>query len=334
MIKYEDLVQQLKSKAFASVYILMGEEPFYIDRICKYFENNVIEEQDRDFNQVVLYGKDTSLSEVIANAKQYPFGSERRLVILKEAKEIHQLEKNMDQLVAYVKNPTASTILVVCHKYGKIPQAKELDKHAVVFQSDPVKDYQLSGLIQKQVTQFHFQIDPRSADLLAEHIGNDLSRIYNELSKLRVVLPPKAQITPEVIEQHIGISKEYNIFELQEALATRNIQKVYRIMLNFTQNVKEHPVVVTIAQLYKFYDGMLRYMLSSDKSPKTLAVIFGSRSDFYQKKLIGYARNFQLPQLISIISTLREFDARSKGIDSQCSEEELIKELFYKITHY
>lgn len=329
MITYEDLVKQLKQKQFAPVYLLMGEEPFYIDQICKYFENRVIEEADRDFNQVVLYGKDSLAEDVIANAKQFPFGSQFRLVILKEAKDL----RNFDLLESYVQNPMPSTILVICYKYGEVKKKKAFEKHGVIFSSQPIRDYDVAKWVKKQAAFFHYQIDDQTSELLAEHIGNNLTRIFNEFEKLRVLLPAGSTITPDVVEKHIGISKEYNIFELQEALGTHNVSKAYKIMLNFVKYQKEHPNVQTIAQLFKFYHGMLRYHLSPDKSFAAQQDCFGSKSPYYLKKLVGYAEKHTIPQLINIVSIIREYDAKSKGVEYEGSQEDLLKEMIFKIIH-
>ncbi len=331
MIKYEELVNQLKNRQFAPVYLLMGEEPFYIDQICKFFETKVIDESDRDFNQVVLYGKDTNVADVIANAKQFPFGSEYRLVIVKEAKDL----KEIDKLKSYVENPLASTILVICHKYGKLKanQYKPFEKHGVVFESVGIKDWNLPDWVQKQAIRFHFQLDPHTAALLTEQIGNDLSRIYSEFEKLKVVLPPNSTITADVVEKYIGISKEYNIFELQDALGSRNIQKTYKIINNFTQHLKENPNIKTILMLYNFYHKMLKYQLSAEKDTDAQRKIFGNLPPSILSKNVQYAQYHTIPQLTNIISVLREYDMKSKGVDANCEEAELLKEMIFKIIH-
>lgn len=328
-ITYENLSAHLKKRDFAPVYLLMGEEPFYIDQVCKFFENKVVDEADRDFNQVVLYGKDTDAAEVVANAKQYPFGSQYRLVIVKEAKEI----RDFSLIEQYVQNPMESTILVICYKYGTIKKLKPFEAKGIVFNSAAKRDYELPQWIQKQAAYFRFQMDEPTSVLLAEHLGNDLSRIFKEFEKLQVVLPANSIITPDVVETHIGISKEYNWFELQEALGFRNVSKAYKIMLNFAKNTKEHPLIPIIAQMFKFYHGMLRYHLLQDRSQQAVNDCFGSKSSFYVNKLVGYARRYNVPQLTKAIAVLREYDAKSKGVDTVCSDEELYKEMIFKILH-
>lgn len=329
MIKYEELVAQLKSRQFKPVYLLMGEEPFYIDRICRFFENKVIEEADRDFNQVVLYGKDTSAAEIVANAKEFPFGSQYKLVIVKEAKDL----KDIDLLKSYVENPAESSILVLCHKYGKLKatQYKAYEKKGVVFESVGIKDWNLPDWVQKIASAFKFKLDAQTANILTEHIGNDLSRIFNEFEKLKVILPPGSSITPDVVEQYIGISKEYNIFELQEALGSRNAQKTFKIIHNFTQHLKENPNIKTILMLYNFYHKMLMYHLSPDKSNEALRAIYGNLPPMILSKNVRYAQSHTIAQLTNIISVLREYDVKSKGVDSNSDEGELLKEMIYKI---
>lgn len=330
MIKYEELVAQLKSRQFKPVYLLMGEEPFYIDRICRFFENKVIDEANRDFNQVVLYGKDTSAAEIVANAKEFPFGSQYKLVVVKEAKDL----KDIDLLKSYVENPVESSILVICYKYGKLKatQYKAYEKKGVVFESVGIKDWNLPDWVQKTAAAFKYKLDAQSAYILTEQIGNDLSRIFNEFEKLKVILPPGSTITPDIIEQYIGISKEYNIFELQEALGERNLQKTYKIIQNFTQHLKENPNIKTILMLYNFYHKMLMYHLSPDKSNEALRAIYGNLPPMIMSKNVRYAQSHTISQLTYIISVLREYDVKSKGVDSNCEEGELLKEMIYKIT--
>lgn len=330
MIKFDDLKKQICKKAFKPVYILMGEEPYFIDRISECFENDVIEEENRTFNQIMLYGQDTTGTEVVASAKQYPFGSDRLLVIVKEAKSL----KEFDAVINYIKNPTPSTILVICYKYGTIPAKtlKGIDAaNLEVFSSAPVKSWDLGKWVLGLAKEFQYQIDINTANLIAEHIGNDLSTIYNEFVKMRLVLPPNSVITMDVVQQHIGINKEYNIFELQEALGTRNVAKAYKITLNFTQHLKENPNVKTISALYRFFEKQLRYHLSPSKDDEAKKEIFQTESVFYANKLVGYAMNYPLPKLTDVMSVLREYDLKSKGLDSNAEEGELLKEMIMKI---
>ncbi|MCR4965882.1 MAG: DNA polymerase III subunit delta [Bacteroidales bacterium] len=330
MIKYEDLKKQIKQKQFKPVYILAGEEPYFIDRIAEAFENGVIEEENRNFNQIVMYGQETTGTEVVASAKQYPFGSDRLLVIVKEAKSL----KEFDAVLNYIKNPTPTTILVICYKYGKIT-AKQLGKVdssiCEVFSSEPVKSWDVGKWVVSLASEFQYKIDPGTANLIAEHIGDDLSTIYNEFVKMRLVLPPGSNITMDVVQEHIGINKEYNIFELQDALGTRDVAKAYKITLNFTQHLKENPNVKTIAVLYRFFNKMLQYHLAPDKDTATKERIFGSKSSFMINKQVGYTYNYPLLKVVSVMSILREYDMKSKGLGSNASEGDLLKEMIMKI---
>ena len=326
---YEQIITQLKKKQFAPIYFLMGDEPFYIDEISNFIEENVMPEEQRDFNQMLVYGKETDANEVIALAKEFPFGTEKRVVIVKEAKEL----KNIDRLLQYAENPSQTAIVVICYKYAtlKAAQLKAAEKHGVVFNSEKMKDYKLSAWIQTHVANYQFKMQPVVANLLAENIGVDLSRIDNEFKKLTIFLPPNSEITAEIVEKHIGISKEYNVFELQNALAERKIDKAYKIVHYFCQNIKQTPNVVTINSLASFYLKLLAYNLS-DKSIEAKAKIFG-KNDYVQKINVQYAQNHSVLELQKIIGILREYDAKTKGVDSNLPDEELLKELVYKITH-
>jgi len=326
---YDQIITQLKKKQFASLYFLMGDEPFYIDEISDYIEDHAMPEEQRDFNQMLVYGKETDADEVIALAKQFPFGTEKRVVIVKEAKEL----KNIDRLVKYAENPSKTAIVVICYKYAtlKASQLKAVEKNGVVFHSEKMKDYKLPAWIQTHIAKYQFKMQPAVANLLAENIGVDLSRIDNEFKKLTIFLPPNSEITSDIVEKHIGISKEYNVFELQNALAERKIDKAYKIVHYFCQNIKQTPNVVTINSLASFYLKLLAYNLS-DKSIEAKAKVFG-KNDYVQKINIQYAQNHSILELQKIIGTLREYDSKTKGVDSYLPDEELLKELVYKITH-
>jgi DNA polymerase-3 subunit delta len=330
MIKYEELNKQLDRKDYQPLYLLMGEEPYYIDRLCERFENEVIDADSRNFNQLVFYGQDSAGTDIAASAKQYPFGSDRLLVVVKEAKKL----KEFNALVEYAKNPIPSTILVVCYKYGKAVKeaVKAFESAGVVFQSDPVRDWDIPKWILGLAKEFQFQLDANTAELLAEHMGNDLSHIYSEFGKLCLVLPAGSTITPDVVEQHIGINKEYNIFELQEALGAKNKARAYKITLNFTQHLKENPNIKTIAMLSRFFGNMIAFHLTPNKNDKeAVMAAFNTKNAFIANKNTGYARNYSLPELTNIISILREYDLKSKGLGSNADDGELLKEMMMKI---
>ena len=330
---FEELLHKLEKKDFTPLYLLMGDEPFFIDRIADYIEENVMDAADRDFNQMVVYGndKEADAAQIVAAAKEYPFGAPYRVIIVKEAKDL----KNFDLLKEYAANPSPSSILVVCHKYGKLKAAqyKPFEKNGVMFASDKIKDSKLASWVETQATEHQFTLKTYAANIIAENIGNDLTRIYNEFLKLKIFLPPNSEITPEIIEKHIGISKEYNVFELQNALGERNIQKTNKIILNMCQHIKENPIVKIVSVLYPFYYKMLAYQLAPDRSQETMDSIYGKVHPFVVKMNVSYAQRYSLHELKRIISLLREFDMKAKGVNSTGDDEELLKELAYKLLH-
>lgn len=329
---YEDIMTKLHRKEYAQVYFLSGEEPLYIDKISRFIEDNIVEEADRDFNQAVFYAKDTTVEDVIASAKEFPFGSEKKVVIVKEAQNWNKFEA----LKNYISSASDTTVLVICYKYGKLKpsEIKFFEKNTVYFESAKVPNYQLAAWVEKCAKEYSFKISPNCAALIAEHIGNDLSRIDNEFRKFQIFIPANSEITPEIIENNIGISKQYNIFELQDALSNHDAQTAYKIIMAFCQNVKNNPIIVTINSLYNYYHGMLAYQLAPNKNIDEMKKIFGySKSEKQLARLARIAMNQSKSSLIKYISTLREFDVRCKGVDNSASEEELYKELIYKIMH-
>lgn len=332
MKSFKDVMSHLQKREFDPVYLLCGDEPLYIDRIADYIEKNVMPEADRDFNQVMYYAKDTQPADVVASARQYPFGVDYRVVIVKEAQDWPSLEP----FHSYIAAPSPTTILVICYKYGKVKTAdsKVFEKYATVVESKKVPDYKLSDWVFTCATEHGFSIDPRGAALISEHLGNDLSRIDNEFLKMKLVLPAGSAITPEVIEKHIGISKQYNVYELRDALVSRDEAKAYRIVNAFCQNLKSNRLFVTVANLFYYYNSMMTFLLSPDKSTTVQKAIFGyNKSDAQLRREAGIASKYSQTSLIKIISILRDFDARSKGIDNEASEEDLYKEMVYKILH-
>lgn len=328
MATYEQIISQFDKKSFAPVYLLHGTEPFYIDQLTDFIEENAIEKVHQDFNQVIFYGKDSDAEEIATNAKEFPFGSDKRVVIVKEAKEL----KNFDKLISYVEKPSLTTILVLCYKYqdAKAAICKAVEKNGVVFKSSKIQDYKLAEWVMNRSKFYNFKMSSEAANIISEHIGNDLSRIDNEFNKLKIFLSAGSDITPSIIEQHIGISKEYNVFELQKALAERNRERVFKITLNFCNHLKENPNVKTINNLFTFYSKMLSYQLS-DKTTLTASKIFGITNDWALKININQANSFSIIELKKIISILRTYDAKSKGVENVAAEDELLKEMMYKI---
>jgi DNA polymerase-3 subunit delta len=336
------------------VYFLHGEEPYFIDEISDYIEKNVLDETEKGFNQTVLYGKDTDLSNVISLAKGFPMMGERQVIIVKEAQTLKEFARksaedggseekedkkggSKNPLAIYLENPQPSTILVFCHKYKKIDSrtslAKQIAKQAVLFESKKMYDDKLPTWIMGYVKDKKYAISPPAAALLANHLGNDLAKIVNELGKLFISLPEGTEILPDHIQQNIGISKDFNVFELQDALAKKDILRANRIVQYFAANPKDNPLILTTASLYGYFHKILLYHFTPDKSRGAIASALGVNPFFVS----GYetaARNYNTGKLKNIFSYLRECDVRSKGVDNVSTEDgELLKELVFKILH-
>ncbi len=334
MKDFEKIMTDLRNKVFQPVYFLMGEEPYYIDKISDYIEKNVLNEAEKSFNQTVIYGLDTDIENIIATARRYPMMSEYHVVIVKEAQNI----KNIDNLVYYVEAPLKSTILVINYKYKKLDKRTKfyttLSKNATVFESKKLYDNQIPDWISGYLKQNGFGIQPEAAVLLSEYLGNDLNKIVNELEKLKISIPEnEKRINAIHIEKNIGISKDYNTFELQHALISRDVLKANRIVNYFGKNPKSNPMVLTITSLYYFFSRVLIYHSLKDKSRNSVASALKINPYFIQDYQRA-ANSFSFRKTRYIVSLLREYDLKSKGIGNLSNPEgELLKELVYKILH-
>jgi len=333
-ISHDQILSDLRQKRYAPVYFLMGEEPYYIDVISDYIQKNVLDEAEKEFDLSILYGKDVDINTVINAAKRYPMMGSHQVLIIKEA----QLIKDWDNLVHYLSNPLKSTILVFCYKYGTPDKRKkwfqEINKVAVVHESTKLRDYEVGSWISKYCKSKNVAIDEKAVAMLSEFLGTDLSKLVNELDKLILTKPSESHsITPELIEKNIGISKDFNVFELQVALVNNDVLKANRIVRYFADNKKANPMVLTLSQLFKFFSDLMIYHYLSDKNPTAVASELRINSYFvkdYQKA----AQSFNPWKTMSIISNIRETDARYKGIDNPSTDEgELLKELVFKILH-
>lgn len=326
----KQIISDIDKGIFHPIYFLMGEEPYYIDRVSKYIEDHALTEAERGFNQMVFYGRDVTIEDIVAQAKRYPMMAERQVVIVKEAQD---LVRTIDALQAYVENPQPTTVLVFCYKYKKLDARKKitktLKKNAFVFESKKIYENQIATWIQSLCHSKGHEISPKAAYMLAEFLGNDLSKISNEVTKLSQVLGKGVAFTPEAIEQNIGISKDFNNFELQSAIAQGNYKKAYCITQYFSQNQKSHPLVLTIGLLYSFFSKVLKYHSLTNKSeaPKVLGV-----SPYHLKDYQDAARYFPMKKVSAIITTLREVDLKSKGVGgASITEGDLLKELLVGI---
>lgn len=335
MDEVKQIVTDIKNRNFKPIYFLMGEEPYYIDNISKYIESQVLTEEEKGFNQMVLYGRDVSIEDVLGHAKRYPMMSEYQVVIVKEAQD---LSRHIEKLVDYAENPQPTTILVFNYKYKTIDKRKKLyktlKKSGVIFEGKKLYDNQVGDWIRRVLSGQNYTISPKAAQMLAEFLGTDLSKISNELEKLKIILPEGTQITPEHIEQNIGISKDYNNFELQKAVGARDFVKANQIIKYFGENPKDNPMVVTVSLLYSFFSKLLHLHGLSDKSPRSVTAAL-KINPYFANEYIAAARNYPMKQVSSVIATLREFDVKSKGVGSNAVKQgDLLKEMMVKIMSY
>lgn len=310
----------------------MGEEAYYIDKISDFIEANILSEEERGFNQMVLYGRDVTIEDIVSNAKRYPMMAEYQVIIVKEAQD---LSRSVEKLVAYAENPQPTTILVVNYKYKKIDKRKALyktlRKTGVVYESKKLYENQVADWIRRVLSPQKYTISPKAAQMLVEFLGTDLSKINNELEKLQIILPKGTQISPENIEENIGISKDYNNFELRKAVGERNALKAYQIVNYFADNPKDNPMVVTVSLLFNFFSQLLHFHGLKDKSPRNVASALRV-NPYFVNEYITAARNYPMRKVSMVVSTLREFDVRSKGVGSNAVPQgDLLKELLVRI---
>jgi DNA polymerase-3 subunit delta len=328
----KEIVSDIKNGKLAPVYFLMGEEPYYIDRIAEFIEQNVLTEEERGFNQMVLYGRDVSIDEIIANARRYPMMAEYQVVIVKEAQD---LSRTIENLTSYVNNPQPTTVLVICYKYKTIDKRKKLfkalKKNGVLFESKKLYENQVGDWIRRVLSGKNYTISHKAAQMLVEYLGTDLGKINNELQKLQLIVPKGSQITPELIEQNIGISKDFNNFELRKAIGDGDFVKASRIINYFAQNPKDNPTVVTISLLYNFFSQLLHYHGLQDKSPRSVASALRINPYFVNEYQTA-SRNYPMKRVSKIIGFLRNADLKSKGVGAvNMSTGDLLKEVLVRI---
>lgn len=324
------IISDIKNQKFKPVYFLTGEEPYFIDYVASYIEKNVLSEDEKAFNQMVLYGRDVEVEDIISHAKRYPMMAERQIIIVKEAQELARTIENLD---AYIENPQPTTVLVLCYKYKKLDGRKKLlktiKKSGVVLETKKLYENQVGNWIQNTLKTSGYTILPKATLMLVEFLGNDLSRIQNELDKLMQIIKPEQQITPEIIEENIGISKDFNNFELQNAIGSRDVKKAFQIAQYFANNPKENPLVMTNALLYGYFSKVMKYHALTDTS-KAASVL--GVSPFFVKDYQLAARNYPMRKVSAIIAKLRETDVKSKGVGAaNLPQGDLLNELLAKI---
>ncbi|MDJ1501664.1 DNA polymerase III subunit delta [Xanthocytophaga agilis] len=335
----EAVLEKLKKREFAPVYFLQGDEPYYIDLISDFIEQHALPEHEKGFNQIVCYGKDVNVGTIVTQARRFPMMAERQVVIVKEAQEVSDLQREEGQklLESYVQNPVPSTILVLAHKHktldGRKGLAKTLDKNAVLVDAKKMYDNKLPDWVIFYVKDKEYRIQPPAAQLLADYIGNDLSRLSNEIDKLILNIPAKSEITPDHIQKYVGISKEYNVFELQTALIQRNVLRANQIIHYFESNPKSNPAIMVVATLFGFFSKVLLAHASADRSEAGIAAAVGV-NPYFAKDYLTAIRNYPLRKAMHIIHYLREADLQCKGVEAgQISDGDILRELVFKILH-
>lgn len=335
-MKYEDIIRDIRNKIFYPLYFLTGEEPYFIDKISKLIETTVLSEEEKEFNQIIVYGREVTSNQIISLAREYPVFGNYRVVIVREAQNLKQIEKD-ELLAAYVNKPVATTLLVFDYKYKKVDGrtifAQQIKKTGVLFESKKLYDNQIPKWIEDMIRGMGFGVSFQTCMVLSESLGNDLTRIENEVKKLVINVKKNAEITPEIVERNIGISKDFNVFELQKALGDRDVMKANRIVNYFASNPKDNSAVFVITMLFIHFRKLFFYQSLKDKSEKNAASQLGM-NPFFVKELKSAAVNFDMRKLRHIIALLREYDQKAKGVDTAAMEDgELLKELVFKILH-
>lgn len=334
-IAIEDIIKELRNKQFRPIYYLMGEEPYYIDKISEYIATTILTEAEKEFNQTILYGSETDIATVITTAKRYPMMSEHQVIIVKEAQNL----KNIDDLCYYLQKPLASTILVLCHKNGVLDRRKKvtslIEKCGILYESKKIKELQLPNFIANYLKKKGITIEPKAAEILSEFVGADLSRLTGELEKLIITLPQgQIRITPEQIEKNIGISKDYNNFELKSALIEKNIFKANQIIKYFEENPKSNPLQMTLSLLFNFFSNLMLAYYAPQKTEQGIAMQLNLRNTWQSKEYLIAMQRYSGVKVMKIIEEIRYSDAKSKGVgNASQTNGEILKELVYKILH-
>ena len=334
---YDSIMTDLKAGQYAPIYYLMGEESYYIDKISDYIAEHALAPEERDFNQTIMFGSDVNAAQVADAARRYPMMAERQVVIVKEAQNI----KQTDQLEKYFKKPMKSTVLVLCHKNGTIDgrkreYVKTIRDAGVLFESKKLRDRDLPAFIEKYLKQREVSIDPKSTQLIADAIGTDLSRLTGELDKVILSLPETdKRVTPEVVEEQIGVSKDFNTFELRDAIVNRNVYKANLIVKYFNNNPKAGSLYQILPLLFNYFQNLMIAFYSPKKqSQEGVAEWLELRSPWAAKDYMTGMRNYSGMKVMQIISKIRETDAKSKGLDNpNTPAEELLRELIFYILH-
>lgn len=326
------IVNDIKGGNIKPIYFLMGEESYYIDKLSDYIEENVLSEDEKGFNQTVLYGRDVTIEDIVSTAKRYPMMAERQVVIVKEAQD---LSRTIDKIESYAENPMLSTVLVICYKYKTLDKRKKvtklLAKNGIVYESKKLYENQVGDWIKRVLAGKKYSIEPKANAMLVEFLGTDLSKINNELEKLQIILPKGSTITPHHIEENIGFSKDFNVFELRKAIGDKNQLRAYTIADNFAQNPKDNPIVMTTSLVFSFFVQLLKYHGLKDKNPNNVSKVLGV-NPFFLKDYDIAIKNYPMRKVSQIVGSLRDIDVKSKGVGANAlPQSDLLKEMLFKI---
>ena len=334
-ITCDDIIKELKAGQYRPVYYLMGEEPYYIDLLSDYITDNILNETEKEFNLTVMYGADVDVATIINAAKRYPMMSEHQVVVVKEAQNI----RNMEELSYYLQKPLLSTILVICHKHGTLDRRKklaaEIEKSGILFESKKVRDAQLPTFITSYMKRKGVDMDPKATSMLADFVGTDLSRLTGELEKLIITLQKsQTRVTTEQIEQNIGISKDYNNFELRSAIVEKDILKANKIIKYFEENPKTNPIQMTLSLLFGFFSNLMLAYYAPEKTEQGIASFIGLKTPWQSREYLNAMRRYNGVKTMQIIGEIRYTDAKSKGVgNSSLNDSDLLRELIFKILH-
>jgi DNA polymerase III subunit delta len=328
---FKKLFKSLEAHQYAPVYLLDGEEPFYLDMITQYFEDKILQEHERDFNLMVLYGKEADWADVVNACRRFPMFAEKQVVILKDASQL----KGLNELAGYVENPSPTTIFLIEHRFKKADGRSKLVKFAkekgVYFTSDKIKDDQVPGWIQSYGREIHFEIGERESQILATYLGNDLQKIANEIEKVRINVPQEKHLTTELIQKYIGISREYNVFEFPEALTNGDRDKLYRMLAYFISNPKSAPMPLLIGSFYNHFNRLYQAHFLKGKNEKDVATAMGVWPSKV-REIMAVAQQWPLPRVEYCMMLLGKYSTKAVGIESNIGDSELLKEMIGKMT--
>ncbi|MCD8080406.1 MAG: DNA polymerase III subunit delta [Bacteroides sp.] len=334
-ITCDEILRQLKTGTYHPIYYLMGEEPYYIDLIADYIAEHILTDIEKEFNLTVVYGADVDVATVINAARRYPMMSEKQVVIVKEAQAI----RNIEELCYYLQKPLLSTLLVVCHKHGVLDRRKklaaEVAKAGVLFESKKIKEAQLPAFITSYMKAKGVDMDPKATVMMADFVGTDLHRLTGELEKLIITLPAGQQrVTPKQIEKNIGISKDYNNFELRSALVEKDIAKANKIIKYFEENPKTNPIQMTLSLLFNFFSNLMLAYYAPQKNDQGIAAMLGLRTPWQAREYLTAMGKYNGVKTMQIIREIRYADAKSKGVqNASMSDGDILRELVFKILH-